>query len=216
VARIELYFDFISPYAYFAWHEVTQRAEERGDTLVLRPVLFAGLLKHHGQLGPAEIPAKRGWLVRDTLRRAQRLAVDFTFPASHPFRPLTALRLSLPEVSGQEQARVVEAIFRHGWRRGGEMGDDEQLAQALSSVGLDGETLVARTREADIKNLLRERTEQAIEVGVFGVPTMIVGGELFWGSDRTDDLFDHIDGRLHVDSQQAAALMQRRATAKRS
>src|SRR5690606_15009252 len=121
-----------------------RRAAERGDTVILSPVLFAGLLHHHGQLGPAEIQAKRRWLVRDTLRRAQRLAVDISYPATHPFRPLTALRLALPEVSGADQASVVEALFRHGWQRSGELGEDDALIAALTDAGLDGETLVAR------------------------------------------------------------------------
>lgn len=216
MARIQLFFDFISPYAYLAFCDLQRRAEERGDVVVFEPVLFAGLLDHHGQRGPAEIPAKRRWLVRDALRRAQRLAVDFTFPATHPFRPLTALRLSLPEVARGDQARVVETLFEHGWRRGGELGDDARLAEALTAAGLDGTLLVERTQAPPIKALLRERTEAAIELGVFGVPTMITEGELFWGSDRVDDMFDHIDGRLHVDSSQSDALLERRASATRT
>ena len=215
MAQIELFFDFISPYAYLAWCDLTRRAEERGDTLVFRPVLFAGLLQHHGQLGPAEIPAKRSWLIRDTMRRAQRLAVDFTFPASHPFRPLTALRLSLLEVSGDKQQRVIEALFRHGWEHGGEMGDDDQLAEALQGMGLEGQALINRTRTPEVKSLLRDRTDNAIARGVFGVPTMIVDDEMFWGSDRIDDLFDHVDGRLQIDAQHAAALHARSASAVR-
>lgn len=213
--QIELYFDFISPYAYLAWTELTRRVEERGDALVLTPVLFAGLLKHAGQLGPAEIPEKRAWLIRDTLRRAQRLAVDFDFPATHPFRPLTALRVSLAEVSGERQADVVGALFRHGWSRGGELGVDEEIAQALDDAGLDGNALVEKTRTPSIKTQLKKNTERAISRGVFGVPTMFFGDELFWGSDRVDDLFDHIDGRLHLDPDQVARALARNASATR-
>jgi 2-hydroxychromene-2-carboxylate isomerase len=215
VARIELFFDFISPYAYLAWVDLTRRADERGDELVLHPILFAGLLEHHGQLGPAEIPAKRQWLIRDTMRRAQRLAVDFTYPRSHPFRPLTALRLALPEVADGAQSRVVAALFQHGWERGGEMADDDELTEALNAVGLDGAMLLAKTREPAVKAALRARTDRAIELGVFGVPTMMAGTELFWGSDRIDDLFDHIDGRLPVDQRRVAEFAARAPSADR-
>jgi 2-hydroxychromene-2-carboxylate isomerase len=178
-------------------------------------VLFAALLNHHGQLGPAEIPAKRAWLVRDALTQAKRLGVPFTFPASHPFRPLTALRLSLAEVSGADQERVVAAIFHHGWAAGGEMDDDDALGRALDAAGLDGAALLAATRERAIKALLKERTESAIEAGVFGVPTMVARGALFWGSDRIGDLCAHLDGKLMVGDDEVAALLARRASASR-
>ncbi|HEX5634371.1 MAG TPA: 2-hydroxychromene-2-carboxylate isomerase, partial [Gemmatimonadales bacterium] len=193
MARIDFYFDFISPYAYLAWWEVTRRARERGDDVVPIPVLFAGLLQHHGQRGPAEIPAKRAWLVRDTLRQAQRMAVPFTLPATHPFRPVTALRLALPEVAGEERVEVVEALWRHGWQRGGELGEDAALVAALVAAGLDGAALLARAGEPHAKARLREVTEAAIARGVFGVPTMVAADELFWGSDRVDDVFRHLD-----------------------
>jgi 2-hydroxychromene-2-carboxylate isomerase len=209
MASITLYFDFISPYAYLAWADLTRRSREARHELVLQPVLFAGLLSHHGQLGPAEIPAKRAWLARDVLRRAQRLAVPISFPATHPFKPLTALRVSQREVAGDDQARVIEILFRHGWQRGRELGEDGEVVEALSDAGLDGRGLVARAQASAAKDRLRQATDEAIARGVFGVPTLLAGGELFWGSDRMDDAFDHLDGRLPVDPARVAEILAR-------
>jgi 2-hydroxychromene-2-carboxylate isomerase len=206
---IALFFDYLSPYAYLAWADLSRRASEGGHALTLEPVLLAGLLAHHGQLGPAEIPAKRAWLARDVLRRAQRLELPLTFPATHPFRPLTALRVSLREVAGPLQARVVDTLFRHGWQRGGDLGDDASIIESLCDAGLDGRALVAKTEDDAIKACLRERTEHAIGRGVFGVPTLLAGDELFWGSDRVDDALDHLEGRLQVDPAQVAAILAR-------
>jgi 2-hydroxychromene-2-carboxylate isomerase len=208
-----LYFDFISPYAYLAWAALRARAV----TVSLQPVLFAGILAHHGQLGPAEIPAKRAWLVRDTMRQAQRHGVPFRFPASHPFRPLTALRVSLPAIAREQQADVVATLFELGWRYGGDLGDDEAIARALDGAGLDAAALLGAASAAAAKEQLRQATADAIDAGVFGVPTLALDGELFWGADRLDDALDHQRGLLRLDEEavQAALRIPAAATRKR-
>jgi 2-hydroxychromene-2-carboxylate isomerase len=192
---LDFYFDFISPYAYLAFFRVRQICERRGLALALRPVLFAGLLDHGGQLGPGEIPAKRAWLFKDCLRCARLQGLDFRLPKFHPFNPLTALRLALPEVAGDDQARIVEAIYRAGWGRGGDIGAREELASALAGAGLNAATLLAKTAEPAVKAALKQSTDDAIARGVFGVPTVFVGDELFWGADRLDHVELALDGR---------------------
>jgi 2-hydroxychromene-2-carboxylate isomerase len=206
-----LYFDFISPYAYLAWATL----KRRGEPLMLRPILFAALLKHGGQLGPAEIPAKRRWLMKDSLRFARRHGLPFGFPASHPFRPLTALRISQLEVAGDDQPRVVEALFEHGWVHGGEMGDDDAIAEALNGAGLDGRALVGRASDPSVKASLVQATDAAIALGVFGVPTLEIAGELFWGADRLDDAFAHRSGELVVGDDDVRDALARPASARR-
>ena len=92
-APIEFWFDFISPYAYLAWQRIHPVVEAHGRALIYRPVLFAGLLDHWGQLGPAEIPPKREFVFRQVLRRAAALGVPLEPPPSHPFNSLLGLRL---------------------------------------------------------------------------------------------------------------------------
>ena len=88
---VDWYFDFVSPYSYIALH----RLEELPAPVAYKPVLFAGLLNHWGQKGPAEIPAKRRWTYRWCIWWAKSLGIPFRFPAAHPFNPLPHLRLAL-------------------------------------------------------------------------------------------------------------------------
>jgi 2-hydroxychromene-2-carboxylate isomerase len=192
---LDLYFDFISPYAYLGFFRARDIAERRGLALALRPVLFAGLLNHWGQLGPAEIPAKRAWVFKDSLRSARLQGIPFRLPKFHPFNPLAALRLALPEVAGADQPKVVEAIFLAGWAKGLDLGSPEDLAAALAEAGLDASALLAKTGDPAVKEALRLRTEEAIARGIFGVPTVFVGDEMFWGADRLDHVELSLDGR---------------------
>jgi 2-hydroxychromene-2-carboxylate isomerase len=194
--RVDLYFDFISPYAYLGFLRLAALCDRRGAELALHPVLFAGLLNRWGQLGPAEIPPKRAWTFKDCLRTARLAGVDFCVPPAHPFNPLAALRLSLPEVAGRDQRRVVEALFRACWGRGADITSAEELRKILDEANLDGAALLAKTADPAVKEVLKQSTEQAIAIGVFGVPTMIVnGGELYWGADRVDHVEIALDGR---------------------
>jgi 2-hydroxychromene-2-carboxylate isomerase len=193
--HLDFWFDFISPYAFFAWLRIRDVAADAGATLRLRPVVLAGLLDHHGQLGPAEIPAKREHTFKDVARYAAVHGIPLRGPATHPFNPLTALRCSLPEVAGERQADVIDALFRAGWSDGIDLGDPAAIARALSAVGLDGEALVARTRDPAVKQALIDEGHAAIARGVFGVPTMDTDGELIWGNDRMDWVALRLKGR---------------------
>jgi 2-hydroxychromene-2-carboxylate isomerase len=201
VRTIDFYFDFLSPYAYLAWIRVRRQVALRGnrERVEPKPVLLSGLLGHWGQLGPAEVPAKRTFVIRDCLRIATRDSVPFTFPPTHPFRPLAALRAMLPEAAGgADRQSIADALWSAAWVRGDDISDEAGVAAALDRAGLEGAAIAARTRDDSVKLALRQNTEDALALGVFGVPTFIVparqGTELIWGNDRLDDVFDVLDG----------------------
>lgn len=191
--HLDFYFDFISPYAYLAWRRLRTLSERDGFEVRAHPVLFAGLLKHWGQLGPAEIPPKRAFTFRDVFRFAARHSIPMTFPAAHPFNPLVALRASLASVAGEHQARVVDAIYRLGWENGGDIGDAKQIADALVKAGVPSDVL-EKAASPSAKDALRAATDEAIALGVFGVPTYVADGEVFWGNDRLDDALAKMRG----------------------
>lgn len=171
------YFDFISPYSYFG----LIRLEELGKELEIRhrPVLFAGLLNHWGQKGPAEIPSKRLWTHRSCTWWATQRRIPFRFPAVHPFNPLPYLRLAL---AADNTAQAVQSIFHALWTTGADPSDDAVLTALARSLSVEQSRLSAQ----DVKDALRLETEQAVSRGVFGVPTLLVDGQLFWGADATD------------------------------
>jgi len=158
--------------------------------VVHKPLLFAGLLKHHGQLGPAEIAAKRDWTYRQVLWLAHERGVPMQMPASHPFNPLPHLRLALAcSEDGQPNRYVCETVFHALWRTGQDAAD----AAALNALT---ERLAPRLGPGSeaVKTRLREHTEQALARGVFGVPSFVVDGRVFWGLDALPMLRAHLQG----------------------
>lgn len=191
---ITFHFDFLSPYAYLAWTQIHALAERHGRTVAPVPTLLAPLLAHGQTKGPAEIPAKRLYLVADTVRTARLLGVPYGPPASHPFNPLLALRVAtLPGSDAEKRARI-DALFTAAWARGEPIDTQDSAARVLDAAGLDGGDLVRRAIEPANKERLRARTDDAIARGVFGVPTMIVSGAMFWGVDSLGHLERHLRG----------------------
>src|SRR5512133_2755812 len=129
--HITFYLDFISPYAYLAFEKLPEALMGHSYSVSYKPILLAALLKHHGQLGPAEIAPKRDWTYRQVLWLAHSRGIALQLPASHPFNPLPLLRLALacsPEHAPANPNRYVcEQIFHHVWRGGAEAGDPQRL-----------------------------------------------------------------------------------------
>jgi 2-hydroxychromene-2-carboxylate isomerase len=193
--HITFYFDFISPYAYLAFEKLPEALQGHSYSVTYQPLLFAGLLKHHGQLGPAEISGKREWTYRQVLWLAQRQGTPLQMPKTHPFNPLALLRLafacaplSVAGVDATPNRFVCEAIFRHVWQSGLDAADPARLAQLAAQ--LQPKRDVA---DANVKEQLKASTQEAINQGLFGVPTFAVDGKLFWGLDALPMLRDYLE-----------------------
>ena len=184
MSKIEWYFDFMSPFAYLQ----SERLHEfvpYGD-VHYKPVLFAGLLNHWGQKGPAELPDKRRFSYRHLQWQAQRHGIAFKMPPRHPFNPLQLLRLTMALGCQRQQ---IHDIFRFIWQEGRDPGDPAEFAALLARSGIPDKAVM---EQPAIKAALRNNTEQAIDQGIFGVPTILIDGELFWGFDATDMALDYL------------------------
>lgn len=188
---ITCYIDFISPYAYLAFEALPQSLMGVSHRVVYKPVLFAAMLKHHGQLGPAEIPGKREWTYRQVAWQARQLSVQLDMPPSHPFNPLSLLRLALAcsDDEGEPNRYVCETIFRHVWQ-GGAAADDVARLHDLTQQLQPQRAVDA----AQVKQALKANTEEAIARGVFGVPTFCVDDKVFWGLDALPMLRAYLAG----------------------
>jgi 2-hydroxychromene-2-carboxylate isomerase len=186
--NIDWYFDFISPYSYFQ----SERLPSFPGGVVLRPraVLFAGLLEHWGQKGPAEIAGKRAFTYRHCQWIAKRDGIAFRFPPAHPFNPIRALRLA---VALDESLAAIHAIFRHIWRDGRHTDSAQDWAALAAAVGLSPEEASARVNDPAVKARLRANGEQAVAAGVFGVPTLLADGIPFWGYDATAMALEYVE-----------------------
>lgn len=183
--KVDWYFDFISPFAYLQ----SQRFAELPVSVAInfRPVLFAGLLSHWEHKGPVEIPGKRRFTYRQVQWYAERHGIAFKFPPAHPFNPLKTLRLAIALGRGREK---VMQIFEFIWREGRAPDDPDEWHALAGRLGTSNPDALIDTDV--VKSELRRNTEEAAARGVFGVPTFVVGNELFWGVDATDMLLDYL------------------------
>lgn len=211
---VAFYFDPISPYSWLAGLQVG-RLDAAGVQLDFRPVLFAGLLSAHGTKGPAEIPAKRAYTFRDVMRQAQGLGAAMTGPPAHPFNPLRALRMCIAIEDGTARRRFGLALMDAAWRRGLDITAPEQLKRVADENGLDGTALSARADDPAVKERLATQTNAAIAAGIFGVPTFVCEGEIFWGADRIDALLRRAAGHTIDEGFLATALGRPAAAARK-
>lgn len=188
--NIDFYLDFISPYAYLAFERHLEALAGLDYRINYKPVLFAGLLKHHGQLGPAEIPDKRDWTFRHVQWMAYVNAIELQTPAAHPFNPLPLLRLAIASSSqGQPDHAVCAAIFHHVWRGGLDATDPDRLSELLKAI-----QPIRKPADENVKVQLKHNTEEAISRNVFGVPSFLIEGKNFWGLDSLPMLRSYIEG----------------------
>jgi len=193
--HITCYLDFISPYAWLAFEELPEALMGLSYSVTHKPLLFAALLKHHGQLGPAEIPAKRDWTYRQVQWLAHSKGRTLDLPAAHPFNPLSLLRLAIAtDPNGCPNRYVCETVFRHVWVGG------QDAANATRLAALTQQLAPARDpSDESVKAQLRSHTEEAIAKGVFGVPAFEVDGKVFWGLDGLPMLRAYLQGDTWFD-----------------
>lgn len=188
--HITFYLDFISPFAWLAFDALPDVLQGHSYQVTYKPVLLGAILRHHGQLGPAEIPAKREWTYRHVLWLGQKQGLEMQMPAAHPFNPLPLLRLGIAaQAQGLPNRFVCESLFRHVWQGGLDVLDPQRLEALQASL-----PAVLDPNGAEVKALLRAHTDEAIARGVFGTPSFEVDGKLFWGLDALPMLRDYLDG----------------------
>jgi 2-hydroxychromene-2-carboxylate isomerase len=182
------YYDFISPYAYLQSYKLNDFAEHAA--IDCKPVLFAGLLKHWGQLGPAEIVPKRQWTFEQVAYLAYRHNIPLTMPAMHPFNPLPLLRLAVAlELTDQNNSANVQKIFNFVWKDGHLPTDIQAFEALMTSFGIDQDHL----NSDEVKTQLKLNGEQALANNIFGVPTSLIDGRRFWGFDSGEMLHSYFE-----------------------
>jgi 2-hydroxychromene-2-carboxylate isomerase len=191
------YFDFVSPFSYLQCERLPLL--EPRLSVRCKPVVFGAILAAHGHKGPAEIVAKRKFTYRMVIWQARQLGIPFKFPPVHPFNPLPLLRLA---VACDSRFDAVQRIFRFVWRDGRLPDLPIEWAELAHELGMPDAQ--ARIVLPDVKDELRRNTDEAIARGVFGVPTLAFGGELFWGADATDMALDFLDAGCRLDDPEYA------------
>ena len=185
MATADWFFDFVSPFAYFQSEQLHLLGPK--TRIRYRPVLFAGLLAANAHKGPAEIPRKRAFTYRFALWQARQLKIPFKMPHEHPFNPLPLLRLAIACDCAPD---AVHRIFRFVWRDGRLPDLPIEWAELVADLRLPDAD--RRIDDPEVKTALRRNTDEAIARGVFGVPTLMIDDELFWGADATQMCADYL------------------------
>jgi 2-hydroxychromene-2-carboxylate isomerase len=185
---VEFFFDVGSPAAYLAWTQLPKIVQATGSEIEYRPILLGGVFQATGNRSPMEVPAKGQYMQDDLQRYARRYGVPFKQNPFFPVNTLALMRMVLGLQLRQPERMVpfVDAVFRALWVEGRNMNDAATVGAVLREAGFDPEQMLALASDPAIKDDLKVATQEAVQRGVFGAPTFVVGGEMFWGQDRLD------------------------------
>ena len=188
MSEVEIWFDVVCPYAYLASTQIEVIARRTGAVVRWEPMLLGGVFLAIGQVRDPNVAMsepKRAHTARDLDRWSSHFGVPLKKPAGHPRRTVLAMR-AICATDEDDRVAAIHALFSANWARGEDVSDASVVRAALDAAGLDGTALVAHAEDGEIKDDLRARTDRAVAKGVFGAPTMFVGGEMYWGQDRLD------------------------------
>ena len=214
--KVTFYLDFISPYTWLALARAETFAKEHGIAWEPRPVVYAALLDAHGLVGPVETEAKRRYTLHDVARSAQALGLRLVGPPAHPFRSLAALRTLCAYRRGPAAMRLARLLSDAAWGEGRDLTDGGVLRDVVEKAGLPSDGLADRIASAEVKEDLRRLTDEALAIGVFGVPTFVLEGELFWGHDRLEALARRLAGEAPPSADLVGTMLARPRGAERT
>jgi len=184
--RLEYFFDYVSPFAYLADTQLPALAERTGAEIVYRPFFLGGVMNAAKNSPPISVPNKGQYLMVDLRRWTARYGVELNPNPNFPLNTLNAMRVSVAALGDANFPKLHRALFRGSWVEGKNLADEAVLSSILGEAGLDAAAILARSKEAAVKDTLRRNGEEAVERGAFGAPTFFVGEEMFWGNDRLD------------------------------
>ena len=193
---IELIFDFVSPNAYLIWQPLNDLAARHGATIDVTPAFLGGMHKLTGNAPPfvrdAEVKGKNDYAMLEMNRFIKKHGLTkFRMNPKFPFNTITLQRM-LVALGPEKRAGFIDALLPAIWEQGLDVTDAETLANILQEGGFDAQALFARTQEPSIKQALIDNTEKAVERGAFGIPTMFVDGEIYFGKERLGQIEEQL------------------------
>lgn len=184
----EFFFDFGSPATYLAYRRLPDLAARTGATVTYTPILLGGLFKAVGNAPPATVPNKGKWLFDDLSRWAKKYDTPFAFNPHFPVNTLPLMR-GVCAIQKDEPDRFhafCEACFEGMWVKPANLNEMAEIGKLLGAHGFDAAALSARIGDPEVKDILKTNTARAADLGLFGAPSFLVDGQLFWGQDRMD------------------------------
>ena len=186
IKSFDFYFDFVSPYSFLAHKEIKLIERRKTVKVIYKPILLGGLHNLHGIKAPAFIPAKAKHMIRDCKLIAEKNKIKFKFNSYFPIKSLNLMRGVLVAEEDNIKSYYIDNIFDSIWRDGLNMNDESVIQKILKNLNINPKTFFLRSQSSSIKDLLRNKTNEAFEKGVFGAPSFISNNKVFWGQDRIE------------------------------
>ncbi len=186
IKSFEFYFDFISPYSYLAHQELKKVERKFLVKIKYKPILLGGLHNLHGIKAPAFIPSKAKFMIRDCKLIAEKHRVNFKFNSYFPIKTVNLMRGVLIAEEDNFKSYYIDHIFDSIWRDGLNMNDQNIIDKILKNMNVNPKTFFLRSTTQNMKDLLKKKTKEAFDKGVFGAPTFFINNKVFWGQDRLE------------------------------
>ena len=186
IKSFDFYFDFISPYSFLAHKEINKIEKKNSIKIKYKPILLGGLHNLHGIKAPAFIPAKAKHMIRDCKLIAEKNKIKFKFNSYFPIRSLNLMRGVFVADEDNFKAYYIDSIFNAIWQDGLNMNDESIIQRVLKNLEVNPKTFLLRATSSSIKDILKRKTSEAYEKGIFGAPSFISNNKVFWGQDRIE------------------------------
>tara|TARA_B100000700_G_scaffold186474_1_gene205489 strand:+ start:353 stop:940 length:588 start_codon:yes stop_codon:yes gene_type:complete len=182
----EFYFDFVSPYSFIAHKEIRKLEKKNLIKVRYKPVLLGGLHNLHGIKAPAFIPSKAKFMIKDCKLITEKKRISFKFNSYFPIKTLNLMRGALVAEEDDFLNYYIDKIFDSVWKDGLNMNDQSIIDKILKNINVNPKEFFLRANSESIKNLLKKKTSDAFDKGIFGAPTFYINNKIFWGQDRLD------------------------------
>jgi 2-hydroxychromene-2-carboxylate isomerase len=186
---LDFWFEFGSTYSYLSAMRVVPLAQAEGVALRWRPFLLGPIFQAQGWQGsPFNIyPAKGAHMWKDMQRQTAKFSLPWRQPSAFPRRAILATRIALLGAEQDWGPSFVQGCFQLNFVHDHDLEDVAVLGKLLAKSGAKADTVIAAASSEANKSALRKQTAQAQEFGIFGAPSFVVNGELYWGNDRLED-----------------------------
>ena len=186
---IEFYFDFISPYTYLAYKKIKLLQKDKDININYNPILLGGLHNLEGITPPAFIKSKLNFMIRDCNMVAKKNNIQFTFNSKFPINSIKLMRGFLI-IDNKIKNKYLDVMFNAYWRDNLDIGDEETLNKLITECKIDKDFFHKNIIDQKIKNKLKDNTQNAYDIEIFGAPSFVVNKKIFWGQDRLEYAID--------------------------
>ncbi len=186
---IQFWFEFASSYSYLSVARIQELSKKLKFDFLWKPFLLGPIFSEQGWSdSPFNLyPTKGKYMWRDLARQCQKYRIPFTKPSQFPRNGLLAARVACSLRDNPNQRQFIQEIFRYNFEKDIDIANTMVIQKILKKLHLDPELILNQALSSENKEYLRNQTEQAKSLGIFGAPTFIVGKEIFWGDDRLED-----------------------------